>query len=91
MRRGLRAEADERTADVRRHGANSLLRRPDATPDAMVRAIVSVASGVGEVPADLVARLLTQLGRLQRQVLIPRGFTFSGLTERETDVFPHGG
>jgi len=68
-------------------GVCGLLRRPDATPEAMVRAIVSVASGAGEMPADLVARLLTQLGRLQRHVLIPRGFTFSGLTERETDVF----
>jgi len=68
-------------------GVCGLLRRRDATPDAIVKAIVSVASGAGEVPADLVARLLTHLGRLQRHVLIPRGFTFSGLTERETEVF----
>jgi hypothetical protein len=53
----------------------------------MIRAIVAVASGAGEVPSDLVARLLTQLGRLQRHVLIPRGLTLSGLTERETEVF----
>jgi DNA-binding NarL/FixJ family response regulator len=68
-------------------GVCGLLRRPDATPDAMIRAIVAVASGAGEVPSDLVARLLTQLGRLQRHVLIPRGLTLSGLTERETEVF----
>jgi DNA-binding NarL/FixJ family response regulator len=68
-------------------GVCGLLRRPDATPDAMIRAIVAVASGAGEVPSDLVARLFTQLGRLQRHVLIPRGLTLSGLTERETEVF----
>ena len=31
-------------------------------------------------------RLLRQVGQLQRQVLAPRGLTFSGLTERETAV-----
>jgi len=31
-------------------------------------------------------RLLAQVGRLQRQVLSPRGLTFSGLSERELDV-----
>jgi len=52
----------------------------------MVRTIVKVASGDGEVPADLLGRLLEQVGRLQRQVLAPRGLTFTGLTPRETDV-----
>ena len=35
------------------------------------------------VPPDLLGRLLDQVGRLQRQVLMPRGLTFSGLSERE--------
>ena len=29
---------------------------------------------------------MRQVGQLQRQVLAPRGLTFSGLTERETSV-----
>nr|WP_281497227.1 helix-turn-helix transcriptional regulator [Ornithinimicrobium sp. F0845] len=29
---------------------------------------------------------MTQLGRLQRQVLTPRGLTFTGLTPREAQV-----
>jgi len=67
-------------------GVGGLLRRCDATGDAMVRAIKRVAVGEGEVPPDLLGRLLEQVGRLQRQVLAPRGLAFSGLTPRETEV-----
>lgn len=67
-------------------GVAGLLRRGDASADMMVRTIVKVASGNGEVPADLLGRLLEQVGRLQRQVLAPRGLTFTGLTPRETEV-----
>ena len=67
-------------------GAAGLLRRCDASADMLVRTIVKVASGEGEVPADLLGRLLEQVGRLQRQVLAPRGLTFTGLTPRETQV-----
>ena len=67
-------------------GVAGLLRRCDASADMMVRTIVKVASGDGEVPADLLGRLLEQVGRLQRQVLAPRGLTFTGLTPRETEV-----
>ena len=38
------------------------------------------------MPPDLLGRLLEQVGRLQRQVLAPRGLAFSGLTPRETEV-----
>ena len=67
-------------------GASGLLRRGDATPDVLVRTILKVAAGEGEVPPDLLGRLLEQVGRLQRQVLAPRGLTFSGLTPREAEV-----
>lgn len=67
-------------------GASGLLRRGDATPDMLARTIAKVAAGEGEVPADLLGRLLEQVGRLQRQVLAPRGLTFSGLTPREAEV-----
>jgi DNA-binding NarL/FixJ family response regulator len=67
-------------------GVAGLLRRCDASADALVRTIVKVASGEGEVPPDLLGRLLEQVGRLQRQVLAPRGLTFTGLTPRETQV-----
>jgi DNA-binding NarL/FixJ family response regulator len=38
------------------------------------------------VPPDLLGRLLDQVGRLQSNVLTPRGLTISGLTERELRV-----
>jgi len=67
-------------------GVGGLLRRAGATDDALVRAITRVATGEGEVPPDLLGRLLEQVGRLQRQVLAPRGLAFSGLNPRETEV-----
>ena len=48
--------------------------------------ITRAAAGDGSVPPDLLGRLLEQVGMLQRQVLAPRGLTFSGLTERETTI-----
>ncbi len=67
-------------------GVGGLLRRAEATADALTRAIVKVAAGEGEVPSDLLGRLLEQVGRLQRQVLTPRGLSFAGLSPRETEV-----
>jgi DNA-binding NarL/FixJ family response regulator len=67
-------------------GVGGLLRRSDASADLLMRTIIRVASGEGEVPPDLLGRLLEQVGRLQRQVLAPRGLTFTGLTPRETQV-----
>ena len=67
-------------------GAGGLMRRSDAVPERLVPAITAAASGDGTVPPDLLGRLLEQVGRLQRQVLSPRGLTFSGLTERELEV-----
>ena len=67
-------------------GACGFLRRSEAVPEKLLAAVARAAAGDGSVPADLLGRLLDQVGRLQRQVLTPRGLTFSGLTERETDV-----
>ncbi|SDP50013.1 DNA-binding response regulator, NarL/FixJ family, contains REC and HTH domains [Nakamurella panacisegetis] len=67
-------------------GVAGLLRRTEATPDLLVRTVMKVASGGGEIPADLIGRLLGQVGRLQRQVLAPRGLAFSGLSDREAQV-----
>jgi DNA-binding NarL/FixJ family response regulator len=67
-------------------GVCGLVRRSEATGDTLRRVLIRVAGGSGEVPADLLGRLLKQVGELQRQVLSPRGLTFSGLTDRETEV-----
>jgi DNA-binding NarL/FixJ family response regulator len=67
-------------------GASGVIRRSDATAGNMATAIRSAAAGEGTLSPDLLGRLLRQVGQLQRQVLTPRGLTFSGLTERETAV-----
>ena len=67
-------------------GIAGLVRRGEATPERLVHVIRSAAAGEGAVPADLLGRLLDQVGRLQRQVLWPRGLTFAGLAEREIEV-----
>lgn len=67
-------------------GACGLLRRADAQPDRLGEAVVAAAEGDGSVPGDLLGRLLEHVGRLQRQVLSPRGISLSGLTDREVEV-----
>ncbi|MGH2689917.1 MAG: LuxR C-terminal-related transcriptional regulator [Actinomycetota bacterium] len=67
-------------------GASGMLRRSEASCERLVAAVAAAASGEGSVPPDLLGRLLDQVGRLQRQVLAPRGLTFTGLTEREICV-----
>ena len=67
-------------------GACGLLRREDASPERLVELVRTAANGDGSVPPDVLGRLLDQIGRLQRQVLAPRGLTMSGLTEREIEV-----
>jgi DNA-binding NarL/FixJ family response regulator len=67
-------------------GACGLLRRSEAHPETLAQAVVSASSGDGSVPSDLLGRLLEHVGRLQRQVLSPRGITLSGLTGREIEV-----
>jgi len=67
-------------------GVSGVLRRSEATLDRLLAVVRSAAAGEGTVPPDLLGRLLDQVGRLQRQVLDPRGFTFAGLSGREIEV-----
>jgi DNA-binding NarL/FixJ family response regulator len=67
-------------------GACGLLRRAEATPTALLHAIGAAKVGDGTIPADLLGRLLQEIGRLQRQVLAPRGLNFAGFTDREIAV-----
>jgi len=66
-------------------GVSGLVRR-SSDPGALEAAIRGAAAGDGTLPPDLLGRLLAQVGRLQRQVLTPRGLTLGGLTEREVAV-----
>lgn len=67
-------------------GICGLVRRVDATPENLARAIKAAAAGDGTVPPDLLGRLLEQIRRLQEGVLEPRGLNFTGLSDREVEV-----
>ncbi|MFD8086107.1 response regulator transcription factor [Kitasatospora sp. NPDC059722] len=67
-------------------GVVGVVRRREATAERLVQVIIAAARGEGSVPADLLGRLLEQVGRLQRQVLDPRGLAFTGLAPREVEV-----
>jgi DNA-binding NarL/FixJ family response regulator len=77
---------DDGLLDAIEAGASGLLRRSEATAAALAGAARTTADGNGTMPPDLVGRLLTAVGRLQRQVLRPRGIHFSGFSERELAV-----
>jgi DNA-binding NarL/FixJ family response regulator len=96
--RGLRAQGCERTIlvinelsdsdllEVVECGVCSVVWRGEATESWLARAVVKAAAGEAALPASLLARLLKQVTRLQRNVLLPRGLSFSGLSDREVDV-----
>lgn len=67
-------------------GVIGVVRRAEATADRLIAVVQAAAAGDGSLPPDLLGRLLGQVGRLQRQVLDPRGITFSGLASREVEV-----
>jgi DNA-binding NarL/FixJ family response regulator len=77
---------DSTVVNAAEAGVSGLLRRGEATPDVLVHTIQKVASGEGVIPSDLLGHLLGQVGRLQRQVLSPRGLSFTGLSDREVQV-----
>lgn len=67
-------------------GFTGIVRRAEATPERLVHVIGAVAKGDGHIPPDLLGSLLEQVGRLQGQVLGPRGLNFTGLAAREIEV-----
>jgi DNA-binding NarL/FixJ family response regulator len=64
-------------------GVSRVIRRSEATALNLSEAIRAAAVGEGALPPDLLGRLLDQVGRLERSVLIPSGSSFAVLTDRE--------
>jgi DNA-binding NarL/FixJ family response regulator len=67
-------------------GVAAVVRRSEASEHRLISVITSLARGEGVLPADLLGRLLDQVGQLQRKVLDPHGLTLSTLTTREADM-----
>lgn len=78
------AEADLLTAIECRVVA--VLPRNGATSERLLTTILAANRGRGELPPDLLGALLTQVERLQRDVLAMHGLSASGLAPREIDI-----
>ncbi|MFC8850578.1 MULTISPECIES: LuxR C-terminal-related transcriptional regulator [unclassified Micromonospora] len=68
------------------HGVAGIIRRAETTADRLVTIIRAADAGEGTIPPDLLGRLLQQIGTVKREVLGPRGLTFTGLADREVEV-----
>ena len=67
-------------------GVCAILPRHEATATRLSRAVRSAAAGEAAIPADMLGRLLTQVGKIQQDVLTPRGLRASGMADREVRI-----
>ncbi|PWI11467.1 helix-turn-helix transcriptional regulator [Streptomyces sp. NWU339] len=65
-------------------GVVAVLRRTEADQDRLLHLVLAIANGEGVLPGDLLGKLLTHVGGLQRSAIDPRGL--STLTTREADM-----
>ncbi|GES27663.1 response regulator transcription factor [Streptomyces angustmyceticus] len=66
-------------------GVGAILWRHQATPRRLYQAVLAASRGEGDLPSDLLARLLQQVGQMQRSA-DDRPGTLAGLAPREIDV-----
>ena len=67
-------------------GVAAILWRREATAPRLGQAVLAASRGEGDPPADLLGRLIMQMGRLRRSVQGLPGFTPPGVSEREADI-----
>ncbi|MFE4537995.1 LuxR C-terminal-related transcriptional regulator [Streptomyces scopuliridis] len=67
-------------------GVAAVLRRAEADQDQLLHLVLAMANGEGVLPGDLLGKLLSHVGSLQRSALDPRGLSLSTLTTREADM-----
>nr|WP_256725930.1 response regulator transcription factor [Streptomyces sp. IMTB 2501] len=67
-------------------GVAAVLRRAEADQDRLLHLVLALANGEGVLPGDLLGKLLSHVGSLQRSALDPRGLALSTLTAREADM-----
>ncbi|MEY9855834.1 DNA-binding NarL/FixJ family response regulator [Catenulispora sp. GAS73] len=77
---------DAQLLDAIECGVTALVRRSEASTGRLVQAIKVAASGEGELPADLLGRLLAQVGRARTAGGRPDAVAMPGLSHREIDV-----
>ena len=72
--------------DVIECGVGAIVWRREATAHRLVQAVVAAARGDGDLPADLLGRLISQVGTLHRGAAGRPGAPSLGLASREVDV-----
>lgn len=72
--------------DVIECGVGAIVWRREATATRLVQAVLAAARGDGDLPADLLGRLINQVGTLHRGTAGRPGAPASGMTPRELDV-----
>ncbi|MEU1029212.1 response regulator transcription factor [Streptomyces mirabilis] len=72
--------------DVIECGVGAIVWRHEASAHRLVQAVLAASRGDGDLPADLLGRLITQVGSLQRTASGQTGVPLSGLVPREIDV-----
>ncbi|MFF7359881.1 LuxR C-terminal-related transcriptional regulator [Streptomyces sp. NPDC008125] len=72
--------------DVIECGVGAIVWRHEATAARLLQAVHAAARGDGDLPSDLLGRLITQVGSLHRSAAGRPGAPVSGLTPREVDV-----
>lgn len=72
--------------DVVECGVGAIVWRHEATAHRLVQAVLAASRGDGDLPADLLGRLISQVGSLHRGAAGSPGAPSLGLTSREVDV-----
>lgn len=67
-------------------GVAAVLRRAEADQDQLLRLVLAIAKGEGVLPGDLLGKLLSHVGSLQRSALDQGSLSLSTLTTREADM-----
>lgn len=72
--------------DVIECGVGTIVWRQEATAQRLLQAVLAASRGDGDLPGDLLGRLISQVGTLQRTAANQPGVPSSGLAPREVDV-----
>ncbi|MEU2158517.1 response regulator transcription factor [Streptomyces sp. NPDC019396] len=72
--------------DVIESGVGAVVWRHEATGHRLSQAVLAASRGDGDLPADLLGRLMNQVGSLQRSATGHAGAPGQGLAAREVDV-----
>ncbi|QKW11170.1 response regulator transcription factor [Streptomyces sp. NA04227] len=72
--------------DIVECGVGTIVWRHEATAHRLVQAVLAASRGDGDLPADLIGRLISQVGTLHRGGTSGPGAPSLGLTPREVDV-----